>query len=109
MVVVGSIVVVVVVVGPQGPFGVTITVPGTVKGLSVSTQIFVSPGNNTMASCSPVIQSVMIIATGSSPILFNEKLSQGAAVVVEVVVVVAEQHSPNVSYMLIISPLIAIT
>ena len=95
---------VVVVVGPQGPFGVTITVPGTVRGLSVSTQISVSPGNNTIASCSPVIQSVIIIATGSGPVLSNEKLSQGAAVVVDVVV--AEQHSSNVLYILIISPLI---
>ena len=99
---------VVVVVGPQGPFGVTITVPGTVRGLSVSTQIFVSPGNNTIASWSPVIQSVIIIATASVPVLSNEKLSQGAAVVVDVVVVVAPQHSSNILYILIISPLILI-
>ena len=104
--VVGTKVVVVVVVGPQGPLGVTITVPGTVRGLSVSTQIFVSPGNNTIASCSPVIQSVIMMATGSTPVLSKEKLSQGAAIVVDVVVVVAPQHSPNVLYILIISPLI---
>jgi hypothetical protein len=100
--------VVVVVKGAQGPFGVTITVPGTVRGLSVITQIFVSPGINTIASCSCVVQSVTIIATGSSPVLLNEKFSQGRTVV-DVLVVVAEQHSPNVLYILIISPLMSIT
>jgi len=48
--VVGTIVVVVVVVGPQGPLGVAITEPGTTKRLSVSIQTFVSPGNNTTIS-----------------------------------------------------------
>ena len=78
--------VVLVVGGRQGPFGITIIVPGTVRGLSVTTQIFVSPGYSIIASGSCVVQSVIIIATGISPILVNEKFSQGCIVVVLVVV-----------------------
>jgi hypothetical protein len=76
--------VVLVVAGEQGPFGVTITVPGTVKGLLVTTQIFVDPAGNIIADCTCVVQSVIIIATDVPPVLFNEKFSQGRLVVVVV-------------------------
>ena len=98
--------------GRQGPFGITVIVPGTVKGLSVTTQTFISPGFIIIASGSPVSQLVIIIATGVTPVLLNEKFSQGCIVVVlvvvelELVLVVVVQHSPNILYMLVISLLI---
>ena len=92
--------VVLVVGGAQGPFGVAITFPGRVRGLSVTTQISVAPGSNIIASCNCVSQLVIIIATAVLPVLSNENCSQGGNV--EVVVVVITQQTSNVLFILVI-------